>query len=77
MDTNISSDAKHSYSESFKRLYAGVHFQFPKFKHDHPPVMNDNEIVDEHYTLGQKVADKVASGMGSWRFMIGQSCHRR
>jgi uncharacterized membrane protein len=73
MDTNISSAAKPSYADSFKRLYAGVHFQFPKFKHDHPPVMNVNAIVDEHYTLGQKVADKVASGMGSWRFIIIQT----
>src|SRR5213080_2412364 len=73
MDTNLSSATKPSYVDSFKRLYGGVHFQFPKFKHDHPPVMNVNEIVDEHYTLGQKIADKVASGMGSWRFIIIQT----
>ena len=73
MDTNISSATKPSYANSFKRMYAGVHFQFPKFKHDHPPVMNVNEIVDDHYTLGEKVADKVASGMGSWRFIIIQT----
>jgi uncharacterized membrane protein len=51
-------------------MFDGVHFQFPQFKHEHPPVMNVNEIVDEHYTFGQKIADKVASGMGSWRFII-------
>ncbi len=73
MDTNLSSATKPSYVDSVKRLYGGVHFQFPKFKHDHPPVMNVNEIVDEHYTLGQKIADKVASGMGSWRFIIIQT----
>jgi uncharacterized membrane protein len=73
MDTNLSSTTKQSYADSFKRLYAGVRFQFPKFKHDHPPVMNVNEIVDEHYTMGQKIADKVASSMGSWRFIIIQT----
>lgn len=76
MDTNLSTTAtpaKPSYGESFKHLFGGVHFQFPQFKHDHPPVMNVNEIADERYTLGQKIADKVASGMGSWRFIIIQS----
>jgi uncharacterized membrane protein len=75
MDTNLSTTktpAKplSSYGESFKHMFDGVHFQFPQFKHEHPPVMNVNEIVDEHYTFGQKIADKVASGMGSWRFII-------
>jgi uncharacterized membrane protein len=27
----------------------------------------------ESYTLGDKIADKVAEGMGSWRFIIWQS----
>jgi uncharacterized membrane protein len=27
----------------------------------------------ERLTLGQRVADKVANGMGSWTFIIGQS----
>ena len=76
MDTNLSTTTKPikpSYADSFKRLFGGVHFQFPQFKHDHPPVMNVNEIVEEHYTLGQKIADKVASSMGSWRFIIIQT----
>ena len=73
MDVNLSTTTKPikpSYADNFKRLFGGVHFQFPQFKHDHPPVMNVNEIVEEHYTLGQRIADKVASGMGSWRFII-------
>ena len=76
MDTNLditTTPVKPSYGESFKRLFGGVHFQFPQFKHNHPPVMNVNEIADERYTLGQKFADKVASGMGSWRFIIIQT----
>jgi uncharacterized membrane protein len=75
MDANLSTTKpiKPSYADNFKRFFGGVHFQFPQFKHDHPPVMNVNEIVDEHYTRGQKIADKVASGMGSWRFIIIQT----
>ena len=71
MDTNLSTTTtptKSSYGDSFKRLFGGVHFQFPQFKHDHPPVVNVNDLADEQYTLGQKIADKVASGMGSWGF---------
>ncbi len=49
------------------------HLQFPTFKHEHPPIRNVNEIADEKLTLGQKVADVVASGMGSWNFIIIQS----
>jgi uncharacterized membrane protein len=76
MDMNVNTrttTTKPLNGESFKRLFGGVHFQYPQFKHDHPPVMNVNEIADENYTLGQKIADKVASGMGSWRFIIIQT----
>ncbi len=76
MDTNLSSTPKpimSSYADNYKRLFGGVHFQFPQFKHDHPPVRNVNDIADKQYTLGQKIADKVASGMGSWRFIIIQT----
>ena len=71
MDTNLSTTTtptKSPYGESFKRLFGGVHFQFPQFKHDHPSVVNVNDLADEQYTLGQKIADKVATGMGSWAF---------
>jgi uncharacterized membrane protein len=50
------------------------HLRFPTFSHDHAPVRNVNELADEQLTLGQKVADKVAANMGSWRFIIIQSC---
>lgn len=50
------------------------HLQFPKFKHEaHPAVVNVNDVADEKLTLGQKVADGVASVMGSWRFIITQA----
>ncbi len=64
----------HNHGETFKHWIEGVHIQFPTFKHDHPPVVNVNRIADEQMTVGQKVADKVAAGMGSWRFIIIQSC---
>ncbi len=50
MDTNFSTTTtpeKFSYGENFKRFFGGVHFQFPQFKHDHPPVVNVNEVADE------------------------------
>lgn len=34
---------------------------------------NVNEIVEEQMTLGQRVADRVADVIGSWRFIIIQS----
>ena len=59
--------------EEFKHWFDGVHFKFPTFKHDHPPVINVNEAADEQMTLGQKVADKAATRMGSWSFIISQA----
>jgi len=57
-----------------KGLLEGIHFKFPKFKHDHPPVIDVNEVADERMTIGQRIADGVAATMGSWRFIIIQSC---
>jgi uncharacterized membrane protein len=34
---------------------------------------NANEVHDERLTVGEKVADQFASGMGSWTFIILQS----
>ena len=34
---------------------------------------NVNEVEEEQMTLGQRVADKVADTIGSWRFIITQS----
>ena len=34
---------------------------------------NVNEIVEEQMTLGQRVADRVADTIGSWRFIIIQT----
>jgi uncharacterized membrane protein len=78
MDINPSTTpirAKRPFSdrENFKHMFDGMHLPFPIFKHDHPPVVNVNEVADEQLTLGQRIADKVAAGMGSWRFIIIQS----
>lgn len=37
-------------------------------------VRSVNELHNESLTVGQKVADAVARNMGSWRFIITQSC---
>lgn len=63
----------HTHGEVRKNLFEGIHFKFPTYKHDHSPVINVNEEADERLTFGQRIADKVASGMGSWRFIIIQT----
>jgi uncharacterized membrane protein len=63
-----------THGEGFMHMFEGIHFKFPTYKHDHPPVINVNEVADERLTVGQIVADKVALGMGSWWFIIIQSC---
>lgn len=42
------------------------------YQHDHPPVRN---VLSEHgqkLTLGQRVADRLAAGVGSWPFILVQ-----
>jgi len=52
-----------------------MHFRFPEpFKHEHGPIKNVNDIIAEQTTLGQRTADRVAAIVGSWRFIIFQSC---
>ena len=63
----------HARNESFKHWVEGMHLRFPTFKHDHPAVIDVNKVADEQLTMGQRVADKVASTVGSWRFIIIQS----
>ena len=67
--------AKHSsaYGDNFKHLFEGAHFRFPKFQHTRSAVINVNEVADERLTMGQRVADRVAGTMGSWRFIITQA----
>lgn len=36
-------------------------------------IKNLNDVIDEKITTGQKIADRFASIMGSWRFIIIQS----
>jgi len=72
-ETEITAPRSRKHREGYISLLEGVHFKFPTFKHSHPAVINVNEVADEQMTIGQKVADKVAAGMGSWRFIIIQS----
>jgi uncharacterized membrane protein len=39
----------------------------------HMASRNVNEVIEEQMTLGQRVADKVADTIGSWRFIIIQT----
>ena len=49
--------------------------KFPEpYQHRHPSIRNVNDLLEEKMTIGQKVADTVARTLGSWRFIIIQSC---
>ena len=66
-----SQNPPHAHNHISKDLLEYLHF--PKFKHPaHLKPRNVNEVADEQLTVGQKVADAVASGIGSWRFIIIQ-----
>jgi len=41
--------------------------------HRHKPVININKIDAEKLTPGQRIADRLATVMGSWGFIITQS----
>ena len=45
-----------------------------RHSHRHPPVKNINQIQAETLTTGQRIADGLAAVMGSWAFIIVQSC---
>ncbi len=79
MDTSINpgkttQSHAHTHMEGFQHWIEGVHIQFPTFKHDHPAIIDVNKAADEQLTVGQRIADGVAATMGSWRFIIIQSC---
>jgi len=47
---------------------------FPRpFSHSHPPVRDVNVLLEEQAGTGERAADWVATSVGSWRFIIGQS----
>src|SRR5579883_3466235 len=49
--------------------------RFPApMSHDGHAVHDVNALFDERMTLGQRAADAVARRLGSWRFLIIQSC---
>jgi uncharacterized membrane protein len=70
---SLAAGQKHVSSPLANYIHAGIHFKFPTFKHDHPPVVNVNKEYDEQLTMGQRIADAVAATVGSWRFIIIQS----
>ncbi|HEX4207545.1 MAG TPA: DUF1003 domain-containing protein [Ktedonobacteraceae bacterium] len=61
-------------TEHLKHLLAEMYKNFPQFKHEqHAPIVDVNKVADDRLTFGQKVADGVASRMGSWGFIITQA----
>jgi uncharacterized membrane protein len=73
MDITLASQNNSQDRHEHRNLLEGIHFKFPTFKHDHPPVIDVNAVADEQLTAGQKLADAFASVMGSWRFIIIQA----
>ena len=71
-DTRVPTHS-HIHGEGHISLREGIHLKFPAFKRGHAPIIDVNKVVEERMTIGQKVADAVATGMGSWRFIIIQS----
>ncbi len=71
--STLSENNSSAYGENFKHKLGVVHLRFPTFKHEHPAVINVNKVADERLTFGQRIADGVATTMGSWRFIIIQT----
>jgi uncharacterized membrane protein len=44
-----------------------------RYVHDHPAIQNVNVLHEEQRTVGDRVADGVATVVGSWTFIITQS----
>jgi len=61
-----------NYSAKETPMAQSLHFTEP-FVHDHPPVLSVNELEEGQLSFGQKAADRIASTVGSWRFIISQS----
>ncbi len=61
------------YDGSMRSLFEGIQTRFPRYKHEHLPIIDVNKVVDERLTLGNRIADGVASTVGSWPFIITQS----
>ncbi len=45
----------------------------PPYRHEHGPIKNVNEVINEQLTAGQRASDWIAAKVGSWHFIIGQS----
>lgn len=50
-----------------------MHGPAAAYKHDHPPILNVNAVAHDNRSVGQRVADRIASVVGGWPFIIIQS----
>ncbi len=44
-----------------------------RYRHDHPPVRNPLTKHQQEASTGQRIADRLAAGVGSWPFILVQS----
>ncbi|HEY7033578.1 MAG TPA: DUF1003 domain-containing protein [Thermomicrobiales bacterium] len=64
----------HGLRDEWHLLTHGEQRAIEAIVHRHRVVHNVNELATERLTTGQRVADAVARNMGSWRFIITQTC---
>ncbi len=63
------SDMRHGLHDAEQALLRDLRAMRQKMRTSHQEL----EVAKDQLTMGQKVADAVASNMGSWRFIIIQS----
>lgn len=44
-----------------------------RYRHEHPVIRDASADYEAHMTVGQRVADRLASVVGSWPFIVAQS----
>lgn len=63
----------HQWEENWNALTDQERHQVKRLLLRHTHIPNANDAAEEKLTPGERVADKVAATMGSWRFIIIQS----
>lgn len=73
-DAQHDHDHQHPFLAEMHRLSEAERAALKAVLHRTGRARNVNALHAERLTPGQRIADAVAAGMGSWRFIITQSC---
>ncbi|GCE13267.1 DUF1003 domain-containing protein [Tengunoibacter tsumagoiensis] len=73
---SVNQHSQSTTEENIKQFFNAVgSWKFPQLKREEQPeLINVNKTVDDKLTIGDKISDAVTSTIGSWRFIIIQSC---